>query len=96
MTTQLRRYVLNKGQSEPFLKVWREAIVPLRKKHGFRVIGAWLTKDLNEFVWLVAHDGDFAAAEAAYYASPERAAISPSPSGFIAKSEITFATSAMD
>ena len=95
MTIQLRRYVIQKDRMDAFLKVWRESIVPLRHKHGFRVTGAWITQDRNEFVWLVTHDGDFAAAEARYYASPERGAISPSPSGSIAKSEVTFATSAL-
>ncbi|MBM3450247.1 MAG: NIPSNAP family containing protein [Armatimonadetes bacterium] len=95
MTIQLRRYVIHKNQMDEFVKVWRDGVVPLRKKHGFRVLGAWITHDRNEFVWLVAHDGNFAAADAAYYASPERGAITPNPSSFIAKSEVTLAASAV-
>jgi hypothetical protein len=34
-------------------------------------------------VWAVTHDGDFATAEAEYYASPERAALPANPAEFI-------------
>jgi hypothetical protein len=60
-----------------WLAEWRTAIVPLRRRHGFQVVGAWTAAD-DRFVWILGHD-DFGAADAAYYASPERAAISPDP-----------------
>jgi hypothetical protein len=52
-----------------------------RRAYGFRAVGAWVNREENRFVWLVAcdPDDDFAEREAAYYASPERAAIQPDP-----------------
>jgi hypothetical protein len=95
MTIQLRRYVIHKDQLDSFLAVWSGQLVPLREKYGFRVIGAWVTENRNEFVWLVTHGGDFAAAEKEYYASPERADIRPNPSTFVAKTEVSLATSVL-
>jgi len=53
----------------------------LREGHGFEVVGAWVVEESDEFVWVIAHDGEgsFQEADAAYYASPERAALDPDP-----------------
>jgi hypothetical protein len=48
-------------------------VYPLRLKNGYRIDGAWVVKERNEFVWLLSYDGnDLDAKEASYYASPER------------------------
>src|SRR6266545_3777867 len=41
----------------------------------------WIAEGSGEFVWVIAHDGSrtFEEADAAYYASPERAALDPNP-----------------
>jgi hypothetical protein len=65
-----------------WLDEWRERVAPLRRAHGFEILGAWLDEDERTFVWLLAHD-DYAAADAAYYASPERAALDPDPARLI-------------
>ena len=39
----------------------------------------YVNEEANEFVWAIAHDGDFAAAAEQYYASPERAAVPLNP-----------------
>jgi len=79
---QLRQYVVKPGQMEPFLEVFRQ-LRPIRARHGFRVVGSWTAPAENEFVWIVEHDGDFAAAEEAYYGDPARNAIKPAPGEFL-------------
>jgi hypothetical protein len=43
-------------------------------------------------VWAITHDGDFAAAEADYYASPERATVDPNPADNIAVMHLSMVT----
>jgi hypothetical protein len=81
--TQLRRYEINPGEMEQFLAAWR-GIVPIRESFGFRVELAGGDPDHDEFVWAITHDGDFAAADAAYYASPARATVALDPAAHIA------------
>jgi hypothetical protein len=79
---QLRRYEIKAGEMENFLAAVRTAF-PVREQYGFGVAFALVDEERNEFTWAVTHDGDFAAAEAAYYASPERAALPANPADFI-------------
>lgn len=72
-STQLRRYDIEDGQMEAFLNYWHK-LIEQRQKFGFRVVFAYVDDTNNDLVWAVEHDGDFAAAEAAYMVSPERAA----------------------
>jgi hypothetical protein len=81
--TQLRRYEINPGEMEEFLAAWR-GIVPIREHFGFHVEFAYVDPETNQFVWAISHDGDFAAAEADYYASPDRADIARNPADHIA------------
>ncbi len=92
MVTQLRIYTINKGKLDDFVKAWREGVYPLRQKFGFKIEGAWIVKERNEFVWITSYDGpeDWQTQDAAYYASPERAALNPDPAQFIAKAEHWF------
>ena len=76
--TQLRRYEIKPGEMDDFLVAWR-GVVAIREQFGFRVVFAYVNEEANEFVWAVAHDGDFDAAAEAYYASPEREAVNPNP-----------------
>ena len=73
-SVQLRRYEIKPGEMEAFLEAIRAAFV-VREQYGFGVAFALIDEERNEFTWAVTHDGDFAAAEAEYYASPERAAL---------------------
>lgn len=77
MTTQLRRYQLKDGESEAFLGWWRSTIPELRARFGMAVPFAYFDAAANEFIWAVSVAGDtdeFARAEQAYLASPDRAA----------------------
>ena len=81
-SVQLRRYEIKPGEMEPFLQAVRAAF-PVREQYGFGVAFALVDEETNEFTWAVTHDGDFAAAEAEYYASPERAALPGNPADHI-------------
>jgi len=32
-------------------------VVPLRRRFGFEILGAWTVPEQNQFVWIVGHDG---------------------------------------
>jgi hypothetical protein len=78
MRYQLRTYGVLPGHAEDFAREWREQVVPLRRRHGFEVVGGWIVEEGDRFVWIVGHE-DFEAADRAYYESPERAAMDPDP-----------------
>ena len=79
MIYQLRMYRVKEGELDEWLEEWREGILPARRAYGFSVLGPWVNAEESRFVWIVGHDGDFAAADQAYYDSPERAALQPPP-----------------
>jgi hypothetical protein len=81
-SVQLRRYEIKPGEMEAFLAAVRSAF-PVREQYGFTVKFALVDEERNEFTWAVSHEGEFATAEADYYASPERAALPANPADFI-------------
>ena len=85
MAAQLRIYRLDSDRVEEFVTLWREQIVPARKAAGFKVQGAWVSRDEAGFAWVVAHSGPgtFEEADKAYYNSEARSKIQPSPTDFI-------------
>ena len=87
--SQLQIYTIQHGKMDEWVRGWREGIVPLRRKHGFRVEGAWVVPEENRFVWILVYEGpeDWRAKDAAYYASLERKALDPDPARFIARAE---------
>jgi len=96
MVTELRVFTINKGRLDDFVKAWMAGVYPLRIKRGYRIEGAWVIRERNEFIWLLSHDGqDWDASEKAYYASAERAAVNPDPAQYIAKAEKWFVTSVL-
>lgn len=88
MTLQLREYIVNPGAMAEFVEEWRSRIVPLRKKAGFNVVGAWTVDGTDHFVWIVSYDGpkSWPEAEADYYGLPERKALQPDPGRHLAAS----------
>jgi hypothetical protein len=86
-SVQLRRYEIAPGAMDDFLEAVRGAFV-VREQYGFSVAFALVDEERNEFVWATTHDGDFAAAETKYYASPERAALPANPADFIDKMHV--------
>ncbi len=86
MATQLRDYRIRAGELDRFISEWRAGVAPLRRAHGFTIAGAWTVPEEDRFVWLLDRAGDwdaFAEADAAYYASPDRAALDPDPARLI-------------
>jgi len=75
-TVQLRRYDIEPGRMTDYL-AWFPSTFPVREKFGFRLLFAYADDAADTFTWAVEHDGDeaeFREVEAAYTASPERAA----------------------
>src|SRR5918999_4039063 len=71
MPTQVRIYTINRGMLDSWIKVFNEKIVPTSAKFGVHVIGAWVNRPQNEFVWV----RTFESVEKlrVYEQSPERA-----------------------
>lgn len=86
MELVLRIYEIRQGEMEAWLAEWREHVLPLRRKLGFELIGAWVSDEESTFTWILGWDGpgELARANAAYYALPERAALDPDPARHIA------------
>jgi hypothetical protein len=83
---QLRDYRIRPGELDRFVAEWRARLAPLREAEGFEIAGAWTIPEEDRFVWLLVHpDGweAFEAADAAYFASPGRAALDPDPARLI-------------
>lgn len=85
MEYQLRHYRIRAGAMDEFIDAWLRGVYPLRRKFGFTFAGAWRVDGADEFIWIIGYDGPqgFAAADKAYYASPERKRMSPDPAQFI-------------
>jgi hypothetical protein len=86
MEYRLRIYEVKQGEMSSWIDEWSRLIRPLRERLGFQVIGAWASEESNTFVWLLGYDGagGYDAADAAYYASPERKTIAPDPARHLA------------
>ena len=87
MQHQLRIYQVKKGRMEDWIGIWRSEVLPIRRRFGFSVIGPWIVRDENRFVWIVGHD-NFSEANAAFYTSPERSAFEPQIPEYLEKVEV--------
>ncbi len=87
--TQFRDYTIKSGEMEEWLQEWQEKLLPIRTKQGFRILGAWIIPELDRFLWIIRWEGkgSFEEADAAYYHSPERKAVQPSPARHPEKEE---------
>jgi hypothetical protein len=86
MLFQLRMYRVRPGALDEWIEEWREHVLPLRRAKDFTVIGPWIRREEDLFVWLVGHD-DLDSANEAYYSSPERASIDPDPARHLVSTE---------
>ncbi|MGE5224801.1 MAG: NIPSNAP family protein [Omnitrophica WOR_2 bacterium] len=89
---QLRIYTINRGKMAEFVRLWRQGIAPIREKIGFRIVGAWVIKETNQFAWLLNYDGpeEWAVKDREYFDSPERRELKPDPAQWIARTEQYF------
>ena len=81
---QLRDYEIAEGHLDDFVEAWMRGVLPLRRTADFEIM-AWTVPGESRFVWLLGYDGpgSFAAADDAYYDSPERAELDPDPAQWI-------------
>jgi len=82
---QLRDYTVVDGRLDEFVHEWRERVLPLRIALGFSVVGPWVERETNRFVWVLGFEGDIEAADEAYYTSEERRTFDPDPARLIAE-----------
>ena len=85
MEMQLRDYRIRRGHMEDWIAGWQGGVLPLREQVGFQLLGAWVDRPHDRFVWVVGYpaaDG-FKAAEERYHALPERLSLHPNPSDFV-------------
>jgi hypothetical protein len=75
---------------EAWLDEWHEHVRRLRLAQGFTISGPWVGEDGETFAWVLGHDGDFEAADQAYYESDERRAVQPDPARHIERTETWF------
>jgi hypothetical protein len=85
MQWELRIYRAKPDELDAFAREWRQHVLPLRRAQGFEVLGPWVTED-ERFVWIIGHE-NLLAADEAYYASPERAAVDPDPARHLADAQ---------
>ena len=52
MISQIRIYTINKGEMDNFLKHFKEEIMVLHQKIGVPIVGAWVNRPKNEFIWV--------------------------------------------
>ena len=52
MISQIRIYTINKGEMDNFVKHFKEEIAPLHEKIGVPIVGAWVNRPQNEFIWV--------------------------------------------
>jgi hypothetical protein len=41
-----------------WLDEWRRHVEPLRRKHGFEVVGPWVIGAEDKFAWILAYAGE--------------------------------------
>ena len=94
MVSQMRLFSIQPGHLDDFVRAWQAGVYPLRLRSGYTIDCAWAIPERHEFIWILSYDGpeDWAAKEAAYYASPERAAVDPDPRQYIVQTQAWFVT----
>lgn len=77
---------------DEWVRGWREKVVPLRQKFGYRVEGGWVIPVARKFVWLLSYDGEgsWEQRERSYYSSTDRQALMPDPAELVEKAETWF------
>jgi|SRR5215208_3469503 hypothetical protein len=88
MEVELRDYRIRHGHMDEWISGWAAGVVPLREEAGFQVIGAWVDRANDRFVWLIGYSGadGFQAADDRYYGSAGRASLRPDPAELIEQS----------
>jgi len=95
VTSQIREYTVKPGEMADWVAEWRSRVVPLRRKFGFQIVGAWTVDGTDQFVWIITYDcpKSWQQADADYYQSPERKALDPDPARHLAHTQTRLMTS---
>ena len=83
---ELRIYTINRGQLDAFVAAWLQGPYPIRTGQGFQIPAAWISRENNQFIWIVGYDGpeSWDDKQSAYYSSAARASIDVDPITMIA------------
>ncbi|GGL15880.1 NIPSNAP family protein [Mangrovihabitans endophyticus] len=97
-TTQIRTYDVRPDRLEEWITKFHNLIVPLRHELGFHIDGSWIDYERSQHLWVMTYDGTqtFADANAAYWASPKRAALGIEPSDYLTAEESRTVHSSFD
>jgi NIPSNAP protein len=98
LVSQLRIYRIKEGRMDEWLAGWTRGVLPLRRKFGFRIDGAWVVPGENTFVWILRYDGPegFESRDAAYYDSEDRKGLHPDPAPLIENAETHLMTPVLE
>ena len=90
MIAQVRIYTINKGMMEEWIKLFNEKLVPIHAKVGINIVGAWVNRSQNEFIWIRTFEDEQEAEEKnrAYLQHPDRRALGNSVQAYEAKTEV--------
>jgi NIPSNAP protein len=90
MIAEVRIYTMNKGMLDSFVKLWNEQLAPIHQKYGLKILGAWVNRPQNEFIWIRVFENEADRDEKTkmYMNSPERKAIGDAPQRHEAKIEV--------
>jgi hypothetical protein len=84
--TQVRTYTINRGMLDSWIALFNSKIVPTSAKFGVHVVGAWVNRPQNEFIWVRTFESEDKLK--VYEGSPERATYTPETGKHIAKIEV--------
>jgi hypothetical protein len=87
---EARIYTANRGKLDDFVKLCNEKLAPIHEKYGLKILGAWVNRPQNEFVWIRVFESEAErdAKTETYFASPERKAVGDQPQSLLAKTEV--------
>ena len=52
MLSQIRIYMINKGEMDAFLKHFKEEIIPVHERIGMPIVATRVNRPQNEFIWI--------------------------------------------
>ena len=83
---ELRIYTINRGKLDDFAAAWLKGPYPIRTEQGFQIPAAWISRENNQFIWIVGYDGpeSWEDKQAAYYSSAARTSVEVDPITMIA------------
>lgn len=83
---ELRIYTINRGQLDDFVAAWRKGPYVIRTEQGFQIPAAWISRQNNQFIWIVGYDGpeSWEDKQSAYYSSAARTTVDVDPLTMIA------------